>query len=88
MSMRELTCSLATAEACIEEMEQDEAIFIIGEDLCANGGIFGQFRGFPEKFPERIIDSPISETSIVGAGVGAALTGMRPIIDMHFADFV
>ncbi|MFC1670363.1 alpha-ketoacid dehydrogenase subunit beta [Spirochaetota bacterium] len=88
MAIRELTCSLATAEACKEEMERDETIFIIGEDLTANGGIFGQFRGLPQKYPERIIDSPISETSIVGAGVGAALTGMRPIIDMHFADFV
>ena len=57
-------------------------------DLVSNGGIFGQFRGLAELFPERIIDSPISDTAIVGTGVGAALTGMRPIIDMHFADFV
>jgi pyruvate dehydrogenase E1 component beta subunit len=76
------------AEALAEEMERDPTVFIIGEDLVAHGGIFGQFRGLPEKFPDRIIDTPISETSIVGAGVGAALTGMRPIIDMHFADFV
>ena len=70
MEMRDLSCSLATAEACMEEMERDDTIFIIGEDLVAHGGIFGQFRGVPQKFPERIIDSPISETSIVGAGVG------------------
>jgi pyruvate dehydrogenase E1 component beta subunit len=76
------------AEALKEEMERDKTIFILGEDLVSNGGIFGQFRGLPELFPERIIDTPISETAIVGAGVGAALTGMRPIIDMHFADFV
>jgi pyruvate dehydrogenase E1 component beta subunit len=76
------------AEALKEEMERDETIFILGEDLVSHGGIFGQFRGLPKMFPERIIDTPISETSIVGAGVGAALTGMRPIIDMHFADFV
>jgi len=76
------------AEALAEEMERDPTVFIIGEDLVAHGGIFGQFRGLPERFPERIIDTPISETSIVGAGIGAALTGMRPIIDMHFADFV
>ena len=76
------------AEALKEEMERDKTIFIIGEDLVSNGGIFGQFRGLAELFPERIIDSPISETAIVGTGVGAALTGMRPIIDMHFADFV
>lgn len=88
MGVRDLSCSLATAEALMEEMERDETIFIIGEDLTSHGGIFGQFRGLPQKFPDRIIDTPISETSIVGAGMGAALTGMRPIIDMHFADFV
>jgi len=69
-------------------MARDETIFIIGEDLVAHGGIFGQFRGLPERFPGRLIDSPISESCIVGAGLGAALTGMRPIVDMHFADFV
>ncbi|MCP4717164.1 MAG: alpha-ketoacid dehydrogenase subunit beta [Deltaproteobacteria bacterium] len=88
MGVRDLSCSLAMAEALKEEMERDETIFIIGEDLNSGGGIFGQFRGLPEKFPNRIIDTPISETAIVGTGVGAALTGMRPIIDMHFADFV
>lgn len=88
MAVRDLSCSLAMAEALAEEMERDKTIFIIGEDLVAHGGIFGQFRGLPERFPDRIIDTPISETSIVGCGVGAALTGMRPIIDMHFADFV
>lgn len=88
MPIRELSCSLAMAEALKEEMERDETVFILGEDLTAHGGIFGQFRGLPQLFPDRIIDTPISETSIVGAGVGAALTGMRPIIDMHFADFV
>jgi len=54
----------------------------------AHGGIFGQFKGLPERFPGRVIDSPISESCIVGAGLGAALTGMRPLVDMHFADFV
>lgn len=88
MRVRDLSCSLAMAEALAEEMERDPTVFIIGEDLTAHGGIFGQFRGLPERFPDRIIDTPISETSIVGAGIGAALTGMRPIIDMHFADFV
>jgi pyruvate dehydrogenase E1 component beta subunit len=88
MGIRDLSCSLATAEALKEEMQRDETVFIIGEDLTSHGGIFGQFRGLPQLFPERIIDTPISETSIVGCGVGAALTGMRPIIDMHFADFV
>lgn len=88
MRTRQISCSKAIAEALMEEMQRDESIFIIGEDLTAHGGIFGQFRGLPALFRERIIDTPISETSIVGSGVGAALTGMRPIVDMHFADFV
>jgi len=88
MSNREISCSTALREAMREEMERDDTIFIIGEDLVAHGGIFGQFEGLPERFPGRVIDSPISETCIVGSGVGAALTGMRPVVDMHFADFV
>jgi len=83
-----ISCSAAICEALTEEMTRDEAIFIIGEDLVAHGGIFGQFRGLPERFPGRLIDTPISESCIVGAGLGAALTGMRPLVDMHFADFV
>lgn len=88
MRTRQISCSKAITEALTEEMQRDETIFVIGEDLCAHGGIFGQFRGLPALFRDRIIDTPISETSIVGSGVGAALTGMRPIVDMHFADFV
>lgn len=88
MTERMISCSVAICEALTEEMTRDEAIFIIGEDLVAHGGIFGQFRGLPERFPGRLIDTPISESCIVGAGLGAALTGMRPLVDMHFADFV
>lgn len=88
MTERTLSCSQALAEAIREEMERDERIFIIGEDIRAHDGIFGQFRGLPKRFPERVIDTPISETCIVGAGLGAALTGMRPFVDMHFADFL
>jgi pyruvate dehydrogenase E1 component beta subunit len=84
---RELTVTQAMVEALSEEMRRDPSIFIIGEDLTAHGGIFGQFVGLPEEFPGRLIDTPISETAIVGAGLGAALTGMRPFVDLHFADF-
>ncbi|MEA3359295.1 MAG: alpha-ketoacid dehydrogenase subunit beta [Thermodesulfobacteriota bacterium] len=87
MTERILSCSEALAEALAEEMEQDENIFILGEDITAHDGIFGQFKGLYKRFPEKVIDSPISETCIIGAGVGAALTGMRPLVDMHFADF-
>ena len=88
MSERLLSCSAALAEALHEEMSRDDSIFIIGEDLTSHAGIFGQFKGLPEKFPGRIIDAPISESCIAGCGVGAALTGMRPIVDFHFSDFV
>lgn len=87
MAERIMSCTEALAEALAEEMERDETIFIIGEDLTAHDGIFGQFKGLHKRFPGRVIDTPISETSIVGAGVGAALTGMRPLVDLHFADF-
>lgn len=87
MADRLLTCSEALAEALAEEMERDHTVFIIGEDLRAHDGIFGQFKGLPGKYPERVIDTPISEACIVGAGLGAALTGMRPLVDLHFADF-
>jgi pyruvate dehydrogenase E1 component beta subunit len=72
-----------------EEMSRDERVFVMGEDIARQGGIFGQFKGLPQKFGfERVRDTPISETAIVGVGVGAALAGMRPIVDMHFADFI
>ncbi|MBW1691818.1 MAG: alpha-ketoacid dehydrogenase subunit beta [Deltaproteobacteria bacterium] len=87
MTDRIISCSDALADALAEEMARDETIFIIGEDLTAHDGIFGQFKGLHAGFPGRVIDTPISETCIVGAGVGAALTGMRPLVDLHFADF-
>lgn len=87
MAERTLSCSEALAEALAEEMARDETVFILGEDIRAHDGIFGQFKGLPKKYPERVLDTPISETCIVGAGLGAALTGMRPLVDMHFADF-
>lgn len=87
MTERIISCTEALAEALAEEMERDETTFIIGEDLTAHDGVFGQFKGLHKRFPGRIIDAPISETAIVGAGLGAALTGMRPLVDLHFADF-
>jgi pyruvate/2-oxoglutarate/acetoin dehydrogenase E1 component len=88
MSDHILSSSAALAEALHEEMARDESVFILGEDLTAHSGIFGQFKGIPEKFPGRIVDTPISEAAIMGLGVGASLTGMRPFVDMHFSDFI
>lgn len=87
--MRKITFSQATLEAMQEEMERDKTIFIMGEDIASQGGIFGQFKGLPDQFGlDRVMDTPISETAIVGACIGAALAGMRPVADMHFADFM
>lgn len=86
--MREITFAQATLEAMAEEMAKDPTIFVMGEDLARQGGIFGQFKGLPDQFPGRVIDTPISETFIIGGGVGAALAGTRPVVDMHFADFI
>lgn len=87
--MREITFAQATLEAMAEEMRRDERVFVMGEDIARQGGIFGQFKGLPQEFGfDRVRDTPISETAIIGAAVGAALAGMRPVADMHFADFM
>jgi len=87
--MRKITFSQATLEAMEEEMSRDDTIFVMGEDIARQGGIFGQFKGLPQKFGfDRVKDTPITETAIIGAAVGAALAGMRPVADMHFADFM
>ncbi|UFJ40868.1 alpha-ketoacid dehydrogenase subunit beta [Brevibacillus humidisoli] len=87
--MRNISFSDATLEAMQEEMRRDERVFIMGEDIASQGGIFGQFKGLPKEFGlERVRDTPISETAIVGAGIGASLAGAVPVIDMHFADFI
>lgn len=87
--MKTITFSKATMEAMQEEMRRDPTVFVMGEDIAKQGGIFGQFKGLPEEFGyDRVRDTPISETAIVGAAVGASLAGMRPVADMHFADFV
>jgi pyruvate dehydrogenase E1 component beta subunit len=87
--MRKITFSEATREAMAEEMRKDDTIFVMGEDIARQGGIFGQFKDLPVEFGvERVRDTPITETAIVGAAIGAALAGMRPVADMHFADFL
>ena len=87
--MRKISFSEATLEAMREEMRHDETVFVMGEDIARQGGIFGQFKGLAQEFgEERVRDTPISETAIIGGGVGAALAGMRPVVDMHFADFI
>ncbi|MFB3818536.1 MAG: alpha-ketoacid dehydrogenase subunit beta [Candidatus Methylomirabilales bacterium] len=86
--MRKLTMAEALREALVEEMARDPRVFVIGEDLRA-GVPFGVTRDLAAKFGEdRVLDTPISEAAIIGASLGAAITGLRPVADMHFADFV
>jgi len=86
---RKISFSQALREAMTEEMERDSSVFLIGEDVGVFGGVFGVSAGMVEQFGEkRVRDTPISEQGIVGAGLGAALVGMRPIVEIMFADFV
>ncbi len=86
---RRLTTSKAMVEAIAQEMERDPSVFYMGEDVGAYGGIFSSTTGLLEKFgPKRIIDTPISETAFIGLGIGAAVEGMRPIVELMFSDFM
>ncbi len=86
--MRKITFSEALGEAMYEGMEKDPTIFTYGEDIAKQGGIFGAYKSLLGKFPDRVIDTPISEEVIFGSALGAALAGMRPVAEFHFADFL
>jgi pyruvate/2-oxoglutarate/acetoin dehydrogenase E1 component len=86
---RELTFAEAVREALAEEMRRDPNVFIMGEDVAEAGTPFKVLSGLVEEFGvERVIDTPISEPGFTGLGVGAAITGMRPVIDIMFGDFL
>ncbi len=86
---RRLTTSKAMVEAIAQEMERDPSVFYLGEDVGAYGGIFSSTTGLLDRFgPDRIIDTPISETAFIGLGIGAAVEGMRPVVEVMFADFM
>jgi pyruvate dehydrogenase E1 component beta subunit len=85
--MSRLTYAQAACLALQEVMRADPTVIAMGEDL-GRGGVFGQYRGLPQEFgAERIIDTPISEATIMGAAVGMALTGLRPVVEMRVVDF-
>jgi pyruvate/2-oxoglutarate/acetoin dehydrogenase E1 component len=87
--MPQLTYLEAIRQGIWEEMERDPTVFCIGEDIGIYGGAFKVTEGFIDHFgPERIIDTPIAEMAIVGASFGAALTGMRPVAEFQFMDFI
>ena len=86
---RELTLAQAVNEALAEELRRDPSVFIIGEDVAEAGHPFKVLSGLVEEFgTDRVIDSPISEAGIAGLGLGAAITGMRPVVDIMFGDFL
>ncbi len=87
--MREITYVEAVREALSQAMAADERVFLIGEDIGVYGGAFGATAGLSQQFgSQRVIDTPISEAGITGACIGAALTGMRPVGEIQFMDFV
>ncbi len=89
MTERILTYRQAVAEAMAEEMRRDSSVFLMGEDVGKHGGAFAASKGLFEEFgAERVRDTPISESVIAGAGLGAALTGMRPIVEIMYMDFI
>jgi len=86
--MADLTYRQAVARGIGQEMERDRAVVMLGEDVAAAGGVFKTTEGLLERFgPERVRDTPISEQAIVGAAMGAAMTGLRPIAELMFSDF-
>ena len=86
--MRTISFRDALREALNEEMERDDEVFVIGEDVIAHGGPYAVTQGINERFPGRIYETPIAEAGIVGLGVGAALAGMRPVVELMYLDFV
>src|SRR5512146_1635701 len=86
---RELTLSQAVNEALAEELRRDPTVFVLGEDVAEAGTPFKVLAGLVEEFgPERVLDTPISEPGITGLALGAAMTGMRPVVDIMFGDFL
>src|ERR671929_1334159 len=85
---RELTFGQAINEALAEELRRDPTVFVVGEDVAEAGTPFKVLSGLVAEFgPERVMDTPISEAGITGLGVGAAMTGMRPVVEIMFNDF-
>ena len=77
----------AIREAQYKALEIDERVFLYGQDIGEFGGAFKATKGLQEKWPERVMDAPISEDAMIGMAIGAAIEGMRPVVEMQFADF-
>ena len=87
--MREITYRQALNEALAEELERDPNVFLMGEEVAEYNGAYKVSQGLLERFgPRRIIDTPITESAIMGAAAGAAVTGLRPVAELMFSDFL
>ena len=87
-AVRRISTAKAMVEGIAQEMERDPSVFYLGEDVGKYGGIFGSTSGLLDRFwPDRVRDTPISETAFIGLAIGAAVEGMRPIAELMFADF-
>ena len=86
---RDISLAQAVNEALAEELRRDPGVFVLGEDVAEAGTPFKVLSGLVDEFrPERVLDTPISEAGITGLGLGAAMTGMRPVVDIMFGDFL
>lgn len=87
--MAKLTYLAAIKQAIYQAMEKDPDVFVLGEDIGKKGGVFGVTQGLQEKFGiERVIDTPLAESNIVGTAIGASMLGKRPIAEIQFAEYI
>lgn len=84
----EMTYREAVTAALADEMESDERVYLLGEDVANDGGVFKTNRGLPERFPGRVKNTPICENTFIGAAIGMAVTGLRPVVEIMFSDFL
>ena len=84
----EMTCREAVNAALVDEMSSDPTIYMLGEDIASEGGVFKTNAGLPEKFPGRIVNTPICENTFIGMAIGMSVTGLRPVVEIMFSDFL
>ncbi|MGV0799642.1 alpha-ketoacid dehydrogenase subunit beta, partial [Mycolicibacterium elephantis] len=87
--MNRMTYAQALNDALRQEMRRDERVIVLGQDVAVYGGIFGATQGLLDEFgPTRVVDTPISENGIVGAAIGMAMSGLRPVVEIMYSDFL